>query len=394
MAKVTRRGGRGSGNGTPPTLPPSGVPVDKGHVPYEYLYPSDDMIERNRSARFVAFLSTEAIALVLTTGFSRLAFDAILGWPQMGTVVGLGTSAFVCSWVFLRSYFENDADQGAITVDALKTLFGKFRNYSGLSEEERAAQAKRFGRVAYGPGGHWTYIWEQRSEKYNVSLSEATEDVSFTVQCVNGTLYGKGTFRLRADVRDLVGYQLAAGAIAANLADLIKAEAISFLSGLTTAEATAKLPELNARLTTRFAGLNPEPTEFEKRFSVFVGDITIGELIGSEDVRRTLDAISEAENIPTIVAKSLGYKNMRAVRAAVTRGTLTNQQVMKAEERAMQISGQGDVQTTRHVYDVNFSGIDPDTAKALASAAPAVARAMGGAKSSGTSPKPKPKSTR
>lgn len=391
MTNNTRRGGRGSGNRTPPPNGAQTVLNSNGHVPYEYLYPSDDMIERNRFGRFTAFLITETAALVLTTGFSRLAFDAILGWPQIGTVFGLGASAFACSWVYLRSYFENNADQGAITVDALRTLFGKFRNYSGLTEAERANQAKRFGRVAYGPGGHWTYIWEQRSEKYNVSLAEATEEVSFVVQCLNGTLTGKGTFRLRADVRDLVGFQLAAGAIAANLADLIKAEAISFLSGLTTAEATAKLPELNAMLTEKFAGLKPEPTEFEKRFSVFVGDITIGELIGSEDVRRTLDAISEAENIPMIVARSLGYKSMSAVRSAVTRGSLSAQDVAKAREMAMQISGQGDVQTNRNVYDFNITGIDSETANAIARAAPAVAQAIADAKGGSKGSKPKPK---
>lgn len=375
----------GSGNGAEP-------PSDDSDIPYEYLYPSDDMIKRNRSGRFASFVISEVVALTITTGFGRLVFNSILEWPQIGTVLGLGASAFVCSWVYTRSYFENDADQGAITVDPLKTLFGRFRNDSGLSKEERADQAKRYGRVAYGPGGHWTYLWEQRSEKYTVSLSEATENVTFLVQCLDGTLTGKGTFRLRADIRDLVGFQLAAGAIAANLTDLIKAEAVSYLGTCTVAEATSKLIGLNAHLIEKLGGARIAPTEFEQRFSVFVGDITIGELIGSEDVRRTLDAISEAANIPVIVAKSLGYKNMTSVRAAVRRGTLTAAQVAKAEERAMQISGQGDVQTTRHVYDVNFSGIDPETAKALANAAPAVARAIGGGKGSGANPKPKPKS--
>lgn len=395
--KTTRRKTSGGSNKNPPIPPTSsnggGNGSTKGaggNIPYEYLYPSDDMIERDRASRVIVFILLMLIMTGLVMWISLSLFNA-LGMPQLGWVVGFAGSVFLGLQLLEKSLIQNDDEQAFITVNTLQTLFSGKRSeeFEKLPLEQQKKLARSYGRVAYGPGAHFAYPWESRDASNNVSLAEATESLEFVLMSEDGTLTGKGSFRLRPNIKGVVGFKLGAAAIASNLSDLVKAEAVAVLGGNSVESASEFLPELNRRLADKFGDLSAERTDFERRFEVFVGDITVGELLGSDDVLKTLNAVSEAAIIRRAIAEYLGYKDMKAVRAAITRGSLTEDQLRRAEERMLQISGQDDIKTTRTLFELDVSGLDPDTAEAfkgLASAVAPFAAQMAGRRSGGAKP--------
>ena len=363
----------------------SDTTTNSAEIPHEYLYPSDDMIDRNRIGRVLVFVTLEIVQFIFVMWLATAVFSA-LGWPLVGIVVGFALSAYVGLTLFEKSIVQNDDEQCFITVNNLQTLTGGKRDFDDLPPEEQMKRAREYGRVAYGPGAHFAYPWESRDESNNVSLAEASESFDFKLQCKDGTRFGEGASVQRPNLRRDGGFTLGAAAIASNLADLVRAEAVTVLGDKTVEESTAFLPQLNARLANKFGDLTTDRTSFEKRFEVFLGDITVGELLGSPEVQTTLNAVAEGAIIRTAIAKYLGYKDMKGVRAAITRGTLTKDELRRAEERMLQISGQDDVKTTRNLYELDVSGLDPETAEALkglvAAAAP-IAQAVSGRRGSG-----------
>lgn len=377
----TRRGRRGGQSEQSRDFTPADLAA--------YQYPSDDMIERDRKGRWVVFIVL-AILIFLVTTWVTLTIFSKLGFPMFGWAIAFTASYYFILKLYEGSLISNGSDQGFITVNRLQTLTAKKRGE--ISSDEAVEQAKRFGRQAYGPGDHISYPWEGRDSSNNVTLTEVPEDFSFRVQIEGGTITGKGSFRIRPDIRDLVGFQLSAGAISSNLIDLIKERTIAYLvdpnNDVKAAEVSKAVPGLNESFKRSFGSIGQRDTDFEERFRVFIGDITVGELLASEEVLKVLNAQSEAAGLALGAAKYLGYKNVTGVRTAIKNGTITKADWDKAQKAMLQISGQDNMQTTRQLVEIDLSGVDPAVIDGLAHiakvAAPAVsALAKRGQKSPG-----------
>jgi len=380
-------------------------------IPSEQLRPNDKYIHRNRIGRWAVFLGYIAfVILVIGFGAQKVLNDLFRFDPVLGFMIGLSGVIVLLSATLWRFFIKVDLVSAFVTINLFVTFFSSKteekaprptlptpEEYEHESPEERALDRMTF--PVYGPGVHICYPWEERNREYNFSLEEVPASIAFEVLCTDGTVDVDGSYRIRPDFSNLIPFLSGVGTSAGELRDLITSYAFEKISGKTVAEAIKSLPELNIALMAKF-GLKedvpgrpkekaaPEVSQFERRFGVFVGDVTIARILPSEEVQRTISSISEARAIAEGTAVMLSFSDAKALEAAVASKTVTGEQVSRARDRFMSVSGNLEgMNLTRFEVDLNVTGLDPETAKILAEGlsrvAPAAATALSGKSGSG-----------
>lgn len=342
------------------------------------IHYSVDTDDRDRNRRLAWGLSWPGAAVF--GGFAgahiALSLVSLAGTGGLGAILGAGGALLVRAHLEPRFQINNPTTGLFMTIDPLKRLLGK-PDWLTL----------------YGPGKHYCYPQEERYAENNISLTEATVTFDFMVTCADGLLKGTGSFRLRADPNRPVQFQMGVAAVAADLIDLIVAEAVEKLATKKTMTALRSLPLVNDHLgeifvqqkTNEKANANTGNTElgdttFERRFGVVVGDVTIGQLLPTEELQRTLTAQTEAAAIAKGTAIMLGYTSMKKVNEAVVAKILTEAQVKDARDRFLSVSGNLEgMNISRNEYVLDAHGISPELAEAitaLAANAPEAIQAM------------------
>jgi len=185
-----------------------------------------------------------------------------------------------------------------------------------------------------------------------------------------------------------VKFQRGVASVAEDLRDLIITEALQQLATKTVADAMLSIEEVNTALAKMFVVGN---TPFEIRFGIIVGDVTIGELLPSKELRRTLSAQTEALAIAQGTAILLGYSSMRAVKAAIKSGAITTNDQKEARDRFLSVSGNLEgMDIKRNELVLTAAEIDPKFAEAimaLAQNAPDLIRAWRDASGNNGGPK-------
>lgn len=311
---------------------------------------TDIGIERNRTGRWTVFGIFTALTPIITTTFTAWLggqfFPANELINSICSVVGFA-AAIPLVLISAEKFFfiRNDTTAMFVTQDTFATL----RNSPDVN-------------ILYGPGTHVSYPWERRIGANNISLSEAPNTLEFTVQCRDGTLTGKGSFRLRPDQRNPVAFLSSVAGVADDISDLIKTEILAWFKAKSAVEAMDSLEDLNIHLKTNFADVD---TEVEKRCGVKLSDISISELLPSEELRRTFSALSEATVVQEGVRIILGLTQNQIDRR-IKAGTMTQADVNLARDRFLSISGNLDgMQIKRSEFDLSVHGIDGEAIKAL-----------------------------
>jgi hypothetical protein len=201
-----------------------------------------------------------------------------------------------------------------------------------------------------------------------------------------GTLKGEGSFRLRPDIKKLPEFLAGVASVAGDLSDLVSAECVGYLAKDPVSVSLGKLGDLNTFLAGKFKHgptQHEKVTDFEERFGVIIGDVTVSKLLPSEEVQKAMDGASEREALDAIVCKNLGYATMEEVRKAVKDKELTSDQVAYATENALAMTNNlHGMNLGRQTYTVKLQG-DPGLVDAMkniasSSAAPAIIGAMSG----------------
>lgn len=317
---------------------------------------TDSMItNRENGSRLMIAIASPLLAVSLLY-LGGISFAAWFGLPHvLGSATGLALGAWVAIWIISRSYITNGAVAAFVTVDPLVTILG-----SGSPL------------VSYGPGFHFCYWWERRDGGNNVNLGEAAETFTVPVQVPTGKFTVKYSVRLRPDIRYLPEFLAGVASVAAELGGIISAEIINFMSlkKKTVTEAIASTAELNDHLKHTFVekSTDDEVTKFEKRFGIMVGDVTVEEILPTDEVQKTMSAITEAEVIDKIVAKSFGYSNAKALNTAIKSGKVAAEEVNKRRTQTMAFSGnlQG-MDLKEHTFRLEgLDKVDPAVAQAIA----------------------------
>lgn len=331
------------------------------------LYATDSILERDRFGRAIVLFLYLMISFLLPLIGWRVFYDWF-GNGTFGVFVGLILQIITLSKTLDRFIVKVDALRAFVTVDQLRTFLG------GKSTDEGDKQVY----VSYGPGLHVSYPWESRSANYNVSLEEASESFSVTVQTAKGTLTAKGSIRLRPDIRFLVPFIGGVAAMAGDITDIIKSFVIEIVSQRegSIVEILKSSAAFNEEINKKFGfggteAKDSKVSEFEDRFGVSVGDITISELLPSAELQKTMTGVSEAEIISNGAALLLGYTNIKAARTAISKGQLGQDDLNRARDRFMAASDNIKMNLDANEYTIKVEGLDPETIKALAQVAPA-----------------------
>jgi|GEM_PF-2897846 len=337
--------------------------------PYQ-TYATDSLISRNRTGRLLVLLLWFLITCGIPVYASYLTHHWFNQW-LVGLFIGLIGQAFVVTSTLHMFIIKVSSFSGFITVDQLKTFFGK-----NEADDDRNAY------VVYGPGWHVSYPWEARESGRNFSLEEASETFTLDVQTSEGNLTIKGSVRMRANLTNAIAYLSGVASVAGDITDLIKAFLIQRIAeiskttpdhegGILAVLGTVKA--INADLQTNFKnGIS----EFEDRFGVDVGDVTISSLMPSDALQKTMTGLSEAKIIADGTAILLGYANNKAMREAVSRGELAESNIKEARDRFMAASDNIKMDLSTNEWKVNIDGLDkldPEIAKAITSMLPIAA---------------------
>lgn len=308
-----------------------------------------DFKKRERTPRYLALglyvILLPTTGVLLGSTLAAIFFDDL---TFIGSVFGFALAILTVVASVERLFIIRNKTTGMfVTQDALRSLLG----LEGVN-------------VSYGPGVHVAFPWERRLPENNISLEEAAQNFEFTVQCKDGVLTCKGSYRLRPDHSRGVTFLTGVASVASEISDLIIADAVSLLSKKPILEAMNQLAELNTFLMEEFSN-DEKHTKMETRFGITVTDVTVKELLPSADVQKTISAIAEASAIATATAKLFGL-TPAGLRKKVTSGEVSQQAYDKARDRIMAASGNMEgMELRRFEVDVSGEAFDPETMNAL-----------------------------
>lgn len=317
----------------------------------------DNMINRNRLVRTLfAFLSLIVLIGLPTLIVNKIHWD-LLG-ESGGVWLGLATGAFIASRIAPRYLISVDSAQAFLTINTVAALF-KMHPYA-----------------TYGAGVHFSYPWERRLEENNVALQEVTLELKTAVPGKTSEILVEGSYRIRPNICQLDKFiGVSTSTITDGIGDLIKAKVAEKLRDKEIDEALRALPALNIELGIIF-GVDPstgthtpaaEVADFEDRFGIVTGDVTIARLYLPPDVQKTRDGVAEAEIIAKGTAIMLGLKDFVAVEAARKEGSITQDDIDAAQARFMAASKNMDVKF--HIFQANIKGLTPEAVAAIAALA-------------------------
>ena len=313
---------------------------------------------------------------VFWTPLATTAIGATLGYAPFGSMLGAaigGLAGLVVGGLIVVSSLEKYFIIRNTTTGAFITQ-DPFASIAGAADEDF--------HIAYGPGVHISLPWERRLPANNISLEEVAQDFEIKVQCKDGTITLKGSFRLRANLDRGVVFLRGAAAIASEINDLIAKVAIEDLADKSVHEALLGIAGLNTHLHDIITNGDSVST-LEERFGIDITDATVAEVLPSEELQRTLGALSEAAAISKGTAALLGMTEDE-MKAALVAGTLSNDAHSEARDRFMAASGNLDgMQIKRSEWVVKANGIDPKLIEAIGKLAPVasmIAGSVGGTK--------------
>lgn len=312
-------------------------------------HPLDADIERDRTSRnltLVAYIiASFGISLSVGISLGVIFFDKTI--LQIITAIIVFGAIMIIAVSKIENLFiiRNDTTSMFLTQNMLRSWLGK--------DEVN---------VAYGPGLHICFPWEKRLAQNNISLGEAPNEFEFPIQCSDGIVYAKGSYRMRPDMNNPVAFLTGVAAVADEIKDLIIADAVAYSKGKKVMEVINDLAGLNAELM-KFSNNH---RGLEDRFGIQIGDTTIRQLLPSEEVQRSLSGLTEAATVQRGTELLLGLSE-GGLTQALANGTVTPTDVKDARRIFLSISGNLDgMEIKRSEFDVNITGLDPEAMKALA----------------------------
>lgn len=331
---------------------------------------SDASVERNRTSRtWVDILLAISTLLIPALILGAISKD-LIGWKTPGGILGVFAGWRILKELLPRMRGSVRLNHAFLTVDAIKTLL-RFKDPYTL----------------YGPGDHFTHVTEQRDERNNISLDEATQSFNVTVNTKTGPVLGEGSFRLRPrfEKEALIAFIGGVASIPGDIEDLIKAALTAEMTPLTVDEALERTDTMNTMLHQKFGmgdpnSKDPAVSALEKRFGIVMGDVTLAALRLTPDAEKTRAGIDEAVVVAKGTAVILGFvdetkangKTVTAeqkMRNALARGKLTQDQIDKARDRFMAVSDNIKMTLDTNEYTLRLDA-DPDVVSTLAALGP------------------------
>lgn len=307
-----------------------------------YVTGKDRLMRVIMLASFLVLIPTMAAVAGLLLGIAFFKDGVLVTLLTNGSAVaGLGLAAAMVNEHFI---IRNDTTGMFVTIDQLRSFLG-------------SAQIHWY----YGPGTHLCFPWERRIAENNISLKEATENLEFSLQLSNGTLKLSGSFRLSPDLNNPVRLLRGAAVVAKDIEDRVVAKAAEHFDGKSLMEAMSDRKGLNEKLNE-----NGTYSDFNDRFGVTISDVTISQLLPSEEVQRTISARTEAEAIANGTALLLGFSNKEEMNEAMQSKVVSAEDISRARDRFLAVSGNMEgMNLDRKEISISLAGLDPAVIQGL-----------------------------
>ncbi len=336
-------------------------------IPDRQLIATDDLCVRDRTSRNLLLGGYIAAVPFIFSGIGAKITNDWFDTRAPGFYIGLAAASLVVGVTVGRFLIRNKSLHSFVTVDLLQSF---------LSGEDVY--------VTYGPGLHAAFPWESRSADDNISLDEAEQDFEVTVQCLSGIVTVNGSLRMRPDIRFSIPFLSGTAVMASDVVDLVKSFIIELLAGKEVDEALVMVATLNTELNKKFGlasqgvspsearhSKDPQVSEFERRFGVNIGDITIAKILPSKEAQKTRNAIDEARVISKGTLIILNMKDEDELNEALRNGMITRDDVTRARREFMAASDNITMNLGANEYTLKLEG-DAEVLKALAAASPAI----------------------
>jgi hypothetical protein len=155
-------------------------------------------------------------------------------------------------------------------------------------------------------------------------------------------------------------------AIAEEMSGLIITKAVAELKPKKVKSAMQNIAALNDTLRVEFAGKSSvDVSKIEKRFGIIISDVTIEQMLPSEELQRTMSALSEASAIAEGTAILLGMTR-KAASLKLEADSTFRTQYNEARDRFLSVSGNLEgMDISRTEFMLRLDGIDPELVKAI-----------------------------
>ncbi len=289
----------------------------------ELREPHDRQItDRNRAERVFSCAVIAMAILVAPT-----LFGTFWGWlisvltMMPGLMLGFACGVVLLTGVADRMFVYNREWSGYVTQDIFRGTM-----------------------VCYGPGLHFSHVWEQRNKSRNIPFEAITKPFSVSVQTKTSKATPEGNYQWAvnpARMTHFIGVDSAS--IEEGFIGFIEAFLTRELAGKDTEEARRAIDELNRKLAAEFMGdesthLATHLSSFEEEFGIFTVSIVLTNIVLPDAVQKTRDAKDEAKALREVMAELAGYSSVVDFNKAVEENKLTPKQVDELRDDAMAIS--------------------------------------------------------
>lgn len=249
--------------------------------------PKDSDVSRVRWTRWVMFVG----ALVCIIG----APTALIGWwgsmadyPNLGILIGFGVGGWFASRIIPdRMVIYNPEWTGYVTQNMFKGTM-----------------------IPYGPGLHFSHLWEERNKAGNYSLKVVTRPFETSISTKTSKVVVKGEYEYAiclARIESAIG--VGESTIEDGLTAFIESFLISKCDHADAEEVRGMIVGLNDDLADEFMdteNAGKKPSHFEENYGFVTVSIVIDNIAFPEAVQKTRDAIDEAVQLHQVVAAMYG----------------------------------------------------------------------------------------
>lgn len=265
------------------SVPSKGYRIDV-HPPHDR-----EVLQRDKWSRWICL-----VCIVIITTLVPIMFAAYWGsfigsfFTKVGILAGLAIAAALLSRVLPRLLISNPEWAGYVTLDP-------FRGEN----------------VAYGPGLHPAFPWEERNADGNYPLEVITKTFEVSIQTKTARVIVKGVFEYQVDLPNITTFiGIAESTIDEGFTAFIETFLVEELAAKTAQEALTKVGDLNTILENEFMGVvtstGDTVTAFEQENGIRAVSLVVTRIELPAAVQKTRDAIDEGKAIFGVVAAMLG----------------------------------------------------------------------------------------
>lgn len=307
------------------------------------VYPPHDrdVLQRDKWSRRVSLVCIIIIATLVPVTLGAY-WGSFIGpfFTKVGLIAGIVGAIVMLRWLLPSLLISNPEWTGYVTLDPF------------LGEN-----------VAYGPGWHPCFPWEERNADGNYPLEVITKTFEVSVQTKTAKVTVKGVFEYQVDLTNITTFiGVAESTIDEGFTAFIETFLVEELAGYTAQEALAKVRTLNEILENEFMGVVTDTgdtvTEFERENGIRAVSLVVIKVELPESVQKSRDAIDEAAVLFEAVAVLLGYTPTE-LKAKLADHTVTQEQFQQARREALALAQKATME---------FKRVDGDIGPAIADA--------------------------